>query len=274
MRLAALGGLLVVGIALLALAATRTSVTARDVAWLAGERYPRAQEAAVYERYLIRHRQHRAFGGVVGVLVGAVVGIRLYGHVTAGIGVGSPLGDVLFCGIAGVLLGALSAETFRLSEPRTTVVTASLAGRPTLADRRTAGWARGLVGLTFAIGVGVLVAGHGTAALACAVAGGAVVGVGELTRRAVRGRRRPVLSERARTVDLRLRSFAAGTVSRLELAAAALGLGWTLASVPTAGPAEVVVTVVAVALLIVTVVLLRRATPRPRGADRRVPAYT
>lgn len=274
MRLAALAAVLLACAILLVLVATRTRVSERDVAWLAGHPYPRAGESTVYERYLARHRRHRTFGGVVGALVGAVVGVRLYGNVTVGIGVGSPLGDVLFCGIAGVLLGALSAETFRLSEPRSTVITASLTARPALPDRRTVVWARALVGLALVIGVVVAATGHGTGALACALAGGAVVGVGELTLRAVRGRRRPALSERAHAVDLRLRSFAATTVSRLELAAAVLGLGWTLASVPLSGAAEPFAAVAVVGLLALTVVLLLRAAPRPRGADRRAPAFT
>ncbi len=61
-------------------------------------------------RYLSRHTRHRFIGGVVGVLFAIVVGVRRYRTVTVGIGSANPLADVLFCGVAGVIIGAPSAE--------------------------------------------------------------------------------------------------------------------------------------------------------------------
>jgi hypothetical protein len=240
-------------------------VTGRDIAWLSSTAHTPPAEAAVYGRYLERHRRHRLTGGLVGACFAIVVGIRYYGSVSIGIGQGNPLADVLFCGLAGVLVGALSAERFRLSEPTSTTVVASLADRSIHVDPRLGNVARGLAAASVLAGVVVAATDHGFDALAVALAGLGVAGIAEATRRAIADRRRPVLSEAARAVDVNIRSFAARSVALLQLAAALLVTGWVTSKAPTdaAAALQLLQFVVVIGCLVATIVLLHRAAPRP-----------
>lgn len=283
MRATALLLVLGLAVALVAVVARgRAYDPARDAAWIAGAVPVGRAEAEVYARYLERHRAHRRVGGLFGVLFALVVGLAWYTEVRVGVGGRSPLADPLFCGIAGALLGALSAETYRLRLPRAGTATpgapgaprgavaASLAPRPELPGRRhvVGAWALAAAG---AVGGAVLLAATGDAgALAVAVLGAGVVALCGVTRRAVRHRRRPALSSDAAVVDARIRGFAAGSVARLGLAGAVLAAAWVVSALP-AGPAwwGAAQTALVLAGLAAAVVLLVRAAPRPRRAAAR-----
>lgn len=79
------------------------------------------------------------------------------------------------------------------------------------------------------------------------------------------GRRRPILSDEASEVDLRIRSFAYRSVALLQLAAAVLAAGWVVAKfpAPAGGLADAVRVFLALGALAGTLVLLHRAAPRP-----------
>ncbi|HMO12372.1 MAG TPA: hypothetical protein PKB06_12925, partial [Actinotalea sp.] len=215
---------------LLVFTATRLRVTDRDLAWLAGGLVPADPEVAeVYRRYLRRHRVHRFVGGWFGVLLALVYGITASHGAYAGMGAAGPLGDLLFMGLAGVLVGALSAESYRLAQPRGTRA-ASLGGHPGLAFPGLVASARVLLALAV-VGAITLTALSGGAqvapwTLATPLVGAVLVGVGEATRAAIADRRRPVLSAAAAEVDGRIRSYASGAAARLELSAAALTAAW------------------------------------------------
>jgi len=255
----------IVVVVVLAVRLLGTRVSIRDVAWIAGTPYSSPAEEDVYTRYLQRHRRHRLAGGIFGMLVALVVGIRYFGSVSIGVGQQSPLGDLLFCGLAGVLLGALSAESFRLSDPPSTTVSASLEEHPKAAGPSLIRTARGIA--LAAIGGGGVIAAtvHDFTALAIAVGGMVVVAIAEATQAAIVGRRRPVLSDRARDVDLRMRAFASMSIARLELAAAVLTAAWTFSKVPGSdtGPVALLQLLAVLGGLVTTVILLRRASPRP-----------
>lgn len=251
--------------AVIALMLKRAQVTARDVAWIAGTPKPSPAEADVYSRYLQRHRTHRVAGGLLGAFFAVSVGTAWYGSVRIGVGPHSPLADVLFCGLGGVLFGAFSAESFRLSEPPSTTVSASLAEHAGAARPDLIRVARGL-SVASLLGGGLIAAtGHGLAPLWIAIGGLIATLVAEATQSAITGRRRPVLSSRAHVVDLQMRSFASTSVARLQLAAAVLTATWIVSRVPGAdtGPQVPVQIFVEVAGLVITVVLLHRASPRP-----------
>lgn len=249
------------------------SPTERDVAWIAGADVVPGDEAAVYHRYLDRHRRHRLTGGIFGGALAVVVGIRFYGNIQL-IGAGeqtSPLGDVFFCVLAGVVVGELLAETYRLGEERERPRAASLAPRGSIELPRVVRGARvlGAVTLVWGLGVGVL-AGH-WGPLGVAILGGVIALVAEATRHAVTNRRRPATSTRALHVDSRIRAFAGRSVSWLELAVATLTATWVLSLTPVPAAldegartgVEGVQVVLVLAGLVASVVLLRRATPRP-----------
>ncbi len=265
MAIVALGALMVLVVGIGSWVMSSFEATSRDVAWLAGTTGSAAPEAEVYARYLTRHRRHRVTGGLFGALFAIIVGIRWYGTVTIGIGQGSPLADILFCTLTGVLVGALSAETFRLNEPPSTTILASLTEREPLARPELVRVARAVSVGAVAVAALIAVTGHGRSALAIAVSSLLVVALAELTRSAIASRRRPILSEGAQGVDVRIRSFAATSVARLQLAAAVLTAGWVLAKAPDATNTAVgLLHVVAVlGCLVLTVVLLLRAAPRP-----------
>jgi hypothetical protein len=251
------------------LAMRRTVPSPVDVAWLAGPEFAdtaradRGEALELCRRYLSRHARHRFIGGVVGVLFAVVVGVRWYGTVTLGIGSANPLADVLFCGLAGVIIGALSAETFRLGSDGADQRAASLTPRTIDAGRARLLLARGLAVVAVGVGVAAGVSGHGWVALMTGVVAAAPLAVAEWVRVAIVTRARPVMTDRARLLDDRLRSFAASSVSYLEVATAALMLGWTLskiADLPAVLAASQIVAVVV--CLVVAVVCLRRGAPR------------
>jgi hypothetical protein len=253
------------------LAGQLAPVGERDVAWLAGTAHLEPAEAEVYRRYLTRHRYHRLAGGAFGAAFAVVVGIRWYGSVGIGSVQSTPAADLLFCTVAGVLAGALSAETFRLRTPASgaaaSLVPHAAPARPDLVRN-----ARLVTGATVLTGVVAVLGGWGGGALAVAVGGLVVAAVAEACRRSITERQRPVLSPAADRVDRRLRGFASGSIAYLELAAAVLTLMWTTsAAVAPAGTStdleqvvDAVRAVVGLGGLVLAVVLLRRAAPRPR----------
>jgi len=236
-------------------------VTDRDVQWLAGGFVARADEERVYRRYLLRHRRHRVVGGAFGASVALVVGGRWYGQVTVGVGNGSPLGDLLLCTLTGVVVGALSAESFRLSQPRSAARAASLGPRAGLPLVLVARAAMVLAAASLVVALVVVMQGGATWSVLAAVIGCVVVLVGQATRAAIAGRARPVLTARAAHVDARMRAFAAESVSWLQLAAAVLTAAWVLSGLDADGP---LVTLAVVSGLVLAIVLLVRAKPHPR----------
>ncbi len=236
----------------------------RDVAWLAG-RPVTELEADVCTRYLRRHRVHRLVGGLSGVAVGLALGLRWDGN--AGLSVGGangPFGDVVFCGVAGVIVGALSAESFRMRLPRTGPVAASLAPRPRLPLRRTVASAWALVAVGAGIAGAGLVGQGDPAGLQAVVLGVVVQGMGTATRRAIAHRRRPVLSERALELDGRMRGFASASVARLQASMGWLVVYWALVALPRDVPGwSVVFGVASLGSFVLAIVYLRRAAPRP-----------
>lgn len=241
---------------------TGASVIDRDIRWLAGDDVTPA-EAGVVAAYLRRHRLHRWFGGLFGMALAFVIGIRWFGQAGLALGTTSPMADMLFCGVAGVVVGALSAETYRLRLPRSGPVTASLAERPGLPLQAHAWTARAVLAGSAVIGVAAGLAWGSWGGVVAACCGAVVVGLAEATRAAVAHRRRPVLSERAQVLDGRLRGFAAASVTRLELSVAALVAIWAFASLPQTGPWMPLSAAGWLVGLVVAVVQLHRAAPRP-----------
>ncbi|WP_309135356.1 hypothetical protein [Cellulomonas sp.] len=265
MRVASVLVLPVLVLALVLVAARRVRVEDRDVAWLAGGRLPDPAVADVYRRYLHRHRAHRTVGGWFGVLLAVTYGLTAQDAIRLGTTPGSPLGDVLLCGLAGVVAGALSAEVYRSALPPGPVV-ASLAPHPRPRGGGAVRAARLLAAGGLVVGVVAAVTGGVGPALGGAAAGAVLVGTAEVARAAVVDRRRPLLSPVAAQVDDRIRAFASGALARLELAAGAVGLAWALSGAAAEARQTAVTAVLAVVvpvLLVLAVVQLYRARPRP-----------
>lgn len=260
--------LLAIPVGILVAQVVGTRVIDRDVRWLVGAEVTPA-EAHVAARYLRRHRLHRLVGGLFGMALALVIGIRWYGQGGLALGTTSPLADVLFCGVAGVVVGALSAETYRLRLPRGGPVAASLAPRPGLPLGRHAWTARAVLVGSAVLGLAAGLAWDDWGGAFAAACGAVVVAVAEATRTAVAHRRRPVLSDRAGVLDGRLRGFAAASVTRLELSVAALVAVWAFGSLPDDDAAWTVVAAAGwLTGLVVAVVQLRHAAPRPpRGFE-------
>lgn len=256
--------LMMVGGATIALG-SRASVSPRDVSWLAGMTTYSSDESFVYERYLVRHRRHRAVGGLFGVAFAVVIGMRYFGSVNVGIGQGSPLADVLFCGVAGVQIGSLSAETFRLGPSASPIAAASLAPHGEYRSPRLIWVPRGLTVAALMIGAVNALTDHGLAPLAIALGGLVFTALAEATQRSIGGRRRPVLSEAAHYVDRRLRQFAGTSMAFLQIAASMIVAGWTVSKLPQPdrGLLTTVRFIAVIGCLIGGVAMLRRAAPKP-----------
>lgn len=261
-RLLLLGAATVILVGAGGLLLSGTRVDERDILWLAG-RPVTAQEADVCARYLRRHRVHRVVGGLFGIAFAVVLSLRWGGP---GVVIGDdPLADLWLCGVAGVVVGALSAETYRLRLPRSAPATASLAPRPALPMRREVVVAWALVAAGALAGVPGVVAGGDLVGLRAAVLGALVLGAGAAARSAIAYRRRPVLSERALELDGRMRGFAAASVARLQVSLGTMVLAWSIWSIPDLSGTlpGFVLGVASLGALVVAIHYLRRAAPRP-----------
>ena len=255
------------------IALVRRSVpTAADIARLAGPNFSPTgttqndDAVAVCRRYLTRHRRHRLAGGLIGVLFAAIIGVRWFGSVSIGLGQGSPLADLLFCGIAGVIVGTLSAESFRLTTTPDAKRAASLAPRPIPAGSERVAVSRTIAVAAVAVGAVAAFANHGWLALVTSLVLVVPLAVAELVMVVIAGRSRPAMTDRARNLDARLRTFAGSSLSYLHLATTSLMLGWTVAKIESlSGLLAIIRFCVATGCLIVAVAMLRRAAPRPSG---------
>lgn len=258
--LAALVVLLVV--AILALRGDALTPKARDVAWLAGSGTVPDDEALVIRRYLARHRRHRSVGGFVGVIATAVAAFRYQGSVS--------FSALLFGGIAGVLVGALVAESYRLGPRTGAAAVASLEPRDPAPLAGVVWTARGLLAVSALGATAISLWVHDTATLLLVAGGALVTALAEATRARVVGRRRPVLSFRARELDARIRAFAGRSVANLQLAAALLVLTGVVASAPAHGSVPSALRgLVWLAGFVAAWVYTHRAAPRPPYSWRR-----
>ena len=233
----------------------------RDVAWLTGSGVVPDDEAQVVRRYLARHRRHRLVGGLVGVVATAIAAFRYQGSVS--------FAALLFGGIAGVLVGTLVAESYRLGPRAGAAAVASLEPRDPAPLPGVVWTARGLL-LVAALGAtAVSLWVHDTATLLLVAGGVLVTGLAEATRARIVGRRRPVLSFRAHALDARIRGFAGRSVANLQLAAAVLVLTGVVAALPVPGGLPAVLRWLAwLAGFVLAWVYTHRAAPRPPSSWR------
>jgi len=266
----ALAVLVLTGVFLIALAVRRSVPTATDIAWLAGPNFSLTgttqndDALAVCRRYLARHRRHRLAGGLIGVLFAAIIGVQWFGSITIGVGQGSPLADLLFCGVGGVIVGTLSAESFRLAKKPNAKRAASLTPRQAPTEGKRVAVARAVAGTAMVVGAVAAIVNHGWLALAMSLILAVPLAVAELVMIVIAGRGRPAMTDRARHLDARLRTFAGSSLSYLHLATASLMLGWTLSKIDAlSGLLAIARFCVVIGCLVVTVVMLHRAAPRP-----------
>ena len=229
---------------------------ARDIAWLVGSGTVPDDEADVVRRYLGRHRRHRTIGGLFGVLMAGVAEARVHDSVS--------LPVLLFGCLAGVLVGALSAESYRLTARAAASGVASLEPREPAPLPGVVRNARVLLAVSALVAIAVRL-GAGLTWPLWLVAGGVVISaLAEVTRARIVGRRRPVLSFRAAELDARIRAFAGRSVAHLELAAALLVAAGVVASPAGDGQLLGLLRFVLVAGAFVwALVSLHGAAPRP-----------
>lgn len=240
-----------------------------DAAWLTGRPYHDKAGVEVMARYLWRVRSHRINGAVVGAGIALLEGLTEHRRVSIGIGGPgwSPMGDVLFGGLGGLLVGSVLAETWRIRiggavrhaelEARAPDVKATSL-RPVVAC---------LTAATVALGL----ASGELRGFALAAASSALLVVHQLVLRAVAERGRPALPPELRLADDTIRRFASRRLTVETLAAAVLLAGWQFGGVPRP-ISDWIVAGISLASLVGTVVLLRRSRPWPPWRLRRVSA--
>lgn len=236
-----------------------------DATWLLGRPADSPRSAELVRRYLHRVRTHRRLGAVTGVVLALWVGLSRQDAISIGIGGASPLGDLLFGGLAGLLVGSVLADTWRIAPDR--------AQRSAdLAVRAVEPGARALhpVVVLLTAGTGLLALSAPTPRSGALAAASLVLALTHrLVLRSVVARGRPRLPEDLRVTDDALRSFASRRLTAEMLAASVLLLGWQLSTVRPGSGVELVGAPVA---LIVTVVLLWRSRPVPPRHARARPA--
>lgn len=259
----------VMGLFLLATVVAAAAVTSRvrpeHVAWIAGG-VPGEAAREVYHAYLHRHHNARFAGCLAGLVVAALASWRWNDELVLRVGIGDgPIGaDLLVGALAGMTLGTLAAETYRLHPSPRGARQARLDVRPPRPEPRLTRIARGLVLVAVALAVVGIARGD------LGPLGGAVLAVGigllaEITQRAITDRRRPT-DQSAAEVDARLRAFAGTSVAWLQLSGAVLGLGWAVSATDLPAVAAPVQVVLVLASLVVALVsLVRSAVRPPRG---------
>jgi len=241
----------------------------RDLSWLANQTNPDPDQAAVYLAYLNRHNQGRLVGGLAGILIGVVAALRWDDAWTLSIGVGTPLpGNLLVWWMAGVVVGTLAAETYRLPR-RTTTRQALLEARPPNELPLVTWVARGAALAAVALAGLLWVTRHDASGMPSALFAVVVVALAEATQRAISNRPRPV-GEPAVRVDGRLRWYASSSVAWLEAAGAGLALATAIGSWAARGfastPLVAGLTVAQLILTIGTITAIVRSRMRaPRG---------
>jgi len=238
-----------------------------DVDWLAGGPAASAVQP-IYAAYLRRHWRLRTLGCLAGLTVAVVAGLNWPGDTLLSFGIGGgPMGsDLLVGALAGITLGTLAAESYRLRARRSPQPQARLEARPSRPQPKLTWTARAIT--TAAIGLASLatVLWHTPAAWAGALLAVAVTALAEVTQVAIIDRQR-LTNNLVDAVDLRLRAFAGRSVAWLELSGAVLGFGWCVSALDPANDVVGVTmgTTIAICLVVAVVALLRSSGRAPRG---------
>ncbi|MDR0366038.1 MAG: hypothetical protein LBH68_04315 [Bifidobacteriaceae bacterium] len=239
-----------------------------DIVWLAGHIPGSHQESDFYSAYLQRQLRFRAIGGLAGALVAVVLATRYFGMPLIRIGTFDlPFTDALWMGIAGVVVGGLAAESYRVklpSGPRA----AGLEPRPDLVPRGVQWMARALFAACLVLALIGLAAGDGSAALIFTAMAAVPVVLAELTSWAIAGRARPLLEAPVMDADLAVRRFAGRATVWLELSVALLALPRVLPEAPAATAWEFWRAVISWACLVAAIVAFLRSKVRAPRAWR------
>jgi hypothetical protein len=252
---AALGALLVFA---RAVRATRRVDSLPDAVWLTASSDPGPLASELLGRYLRRVRSHRFNGAVLGTGLALFRGLSHDRNISIGASGRSPLGDLLFGGLAGLLIGSVLAETWRI-KPEGTVRSAEIAPRsPDLGATSL----RGAVALLTVATLGLGLASRQSRPLALALTSLSLLVTHWFVLRAITGRGRPALPPDLRQADDAIRRFASRRLSIEALATALLLAGWQLASVRPFVPDRLNDWLI-LASFVGTIVLLHRSRPWP-----------
>lgn len=258
---AAVGTVVVVIAIVLTVQVSRLGTTSsRDVRWLVGDLPISPAVGLLVRRYLVRVRVHRWIGGLVGASLALLVGLSSTRSIGVGIfGAGrSPVSEPLFAGLAGLLVGSVMAEVYRI-RPTGNRRDAELISRQPEPD------AVQVQPLTLVLVVTTLVVAAwqpNVRSVLLAAASVAILGLQHGVMRSIAGRRRPALPDDLRAGDELVRAFGARRFSVESLAAAVLVLGWQVAGTESAVP-DVALSLVLVSVVAVVVVLVVRSRPYP-----------
>lgn len=236
-----------------------SEITEDDIRWVQGVGTNDRSVFGLIHRYLHRIRLHRFVGTAVGIVYAFVIGLMRFDRVTVGFQATSPWGDVLFCGVLGLLTGSLLAETYRVVPTlvRGSDPTDVPAPRLDAHLQDPASWL--LVVLTVAIAM-VERSGLSIVLALIAVASMIIYGVFLWV---IRSGRRGLMPLDIRHADDAIRTFAAERCAVEALAAAVLLFGWQLALGPLA-TAGVWRGLTLVTLSIVALFLVVSTRPYPR----------
>ncbi|MDR2453412.1 MAG: hypothetical protein LBD51_02430 [Bifidobacteriaceae bacterium] len=255
--LVAVGGIVALAVYLLV-----RKPTPADVAWLAGGAAPDAAAAAFYRAYLARQLRFRGAGGLIGVAFAAALAVRYGVGLVLFFNDGPlPLADALFMGVAGVIVGGLAAESYRIGR-RADAAEASLEARDRFAPAKVMLAARLTLAASALVAVASAAGGLGAAGCWTVVVCAVPVALGEWTQRAIRDRRRLAGPPEVMAADQAVRGFAGRTAAWLELAIAMLTLGWVL-------PAWDGLGLLGLGCVVLAVIALIRSSVRAPRAFRR-----
>ncbi|MGQ0743207.1 MAG: hypothetical protein ACT4OS_02495 [Acidimicrobiales bacterium] len=240
-----------------------------DAAWLTGKSSSSAAAVALIARYLSRVRQHRYNGAVLGGGLALLHSVTYEQNISIGIGSGSPLGDLLFGSLAGLLVGSVLAETWRIRRRRR-VRQAEISVRSPEAEAKSL---RVPVAVLTIFTVLLALASRRAWPTGMAAASLLLLVVHRLVLRAVAERGRPALPEDLRDADDAIRAFAGRRLGIETFATAMLLAGWQFASVDLPVPRPLGVASL-VGSVVATIVLVHRSRPWPPRGSRRAPLPT
>jgi hypothetical protein len=243
--------------------------TAADVAYLAGGTVADAAAAAFYRAYLVRQLHFRGAGGLVGVAFAVAMAARYDAGPTLFFSGGPvPLADSLLMGVAGVVVGGLAAESYRIGR-NTGLAEANLEARDRFAPPQVILAARLALAAAALVAAGCAAAGLGAGGWWTVAAGAVIVALAEWTQRAIRDRRRPAGPPEVTAADQAVRMFAGRTAAWLELSIGSLSLSWVVPAPDQSEPLGAAEFFLGAASLALAVFALVRSSVRAPRAFRR-----
>jgi|GEM_PF-5669192 len=195
----------------------------RDTSWICKSTSPTRAMQKLVRRYLTRIRVYRRTGFWIGLGISMLSGLNK-GSVKIGIGHTEPISEIIFGAIAGILIGSLLAETWRLT-PTSTKRSANITDQTNSPEHSRIKF----ISLTvLAISTLIAIVDQQFWIVALAIVSASLTGLHFMIQRSIKDRGRPALPADLLEADNMVRKYGNERLERELLAGVTLFLAWQL----------------------------------------------